>query len=128
MTQGPVEVTRVDPRRALGDSGERIVERHVGGLSWRVVARNARTRWGEIDLVCRDGHGYVFVEVKTRRAGAFVTAAEAATGAKVRRLVRLAWAWLAQAGEREASWRIVIAAVTVGPEGAAVELIPVDRC
>lgn len=77
--------------------------------------------------MCRDRQGYVFVEVKTRRAGAFVTAVEAATEAKVRRLVRLAWAWLALAGEREAECRIVIAAVTIGPDGPAVELIAVDR-
>lgn len=104
------------------------MEQELARRGIRTVARNARTRWGEIDLVCRDRRGYVFVEVKTRRAGAFVTAREAATGPKIRRLARLAWAWLAQRGEREVEWRIVIAAVTVGPDGAAVELIAVDRC
>lgn len=104
------------------------MEQELARRGIRTVARNARTRWGEIDLVCRDRQGYVFVEVKTRRTGAFVTAVEAATEAKVRRLVRLAWAWLALAGEREVDWRIVIAAVTVGPDGTTVELIAVDRC
>jgi len=118
----------VDSRRALGDSGERIAEDALRRHGLRTVARNSRTRFGEIDLVCRDRHGYVFVEVKTRRAGAFVTAAEAATAPKIRRLVRLAWAWLAQAGERGADWRIVIAAVTVGADRTTVELIPLDRC
>lgn len=103
-------------------------ERALALQGIRTVCRNARTRFGEIDLVCRDAHGFVFVEVKTRHAGSFVSAAEAATDAKVRRLARLAWAWLAQAGERDAEWRIVIVAVTVGHGAPSVVLIPLDRC
>lgn len=41
----------------------------------RIVARNVRTRYGEIDLTGRDRSGRLFGEVKTRRAGSFVTAA-----------------------------------------------------
>ena len=117
----------MDGRRALGTSGERIAERELARRGIRTIARNARTRFGEIDLVCRDARGYVFVEVKTRDARSFVSAAESVTHVKVARLVRLAWAWLAHAGEREAEWRLLVAAVTRGPEGDAVELIPVDR-
>lgn len=117
----------MDPRRALGNTGERIAEEHLRREGLRTVARNARTRWGEIDLVCRDARGYVFVEVKTRDARSFVSAAESVTPAKVARLTRLAWAWLAHAGDREAEWRLLVAAVTRRPGGDAVELIPVDR-
>jgi len=119
---------RVDARRALGVSGELTAERALARAGIRTIARNARTRFGEIDLICRDARGYVFVEVKTRHERSFVTAVEAATGAKVRRLTRLAWAWLAHAGEREAEWRMLIAAVTLREDGPSVEIIPVDRC
>ena len=88
-----------------------------------VVARNVRTRIGEIDLICRDRDGYAFVEVKTRRAGSFVAALEAVDGHKARRLAVLAESWLAQRGERDARWRILIAALTVGEDGTRVELI-----
>lgn len=117
----------MDQRRALGVTGERIAEQELARRGIRTIARNARTRFGEIDLVCRDARGYVFVEVKTRDATSFVSAAEAATAAKVARLTRLAWAWLAHHGERDAEWRLVVAAVTVGQAGSSVELIPVDR-
>lgn len=89
----------------------------------RVVGRNERTRFGEIDLVCRDREGYVFVEVKTRRAGSFVAAAEAVDRRKLGRLARLGAGWLALHGERDARWRVVIAALTVGEDGTRVELI-----
>jgi len=110
-------------RRALGLAGERAAEIELARCGLRVVARNQRTRFGEIDLVCRDRDGYVFVEVKTRSAGSFVAAAEAVDGRKLGRLARLGAGWLAMRGVREARWRLLIAALTVGVDGIRVELI-----
>lgn len=90
-----------------------------------MLERNARTRYGEIDLVCHDGVGYVFVEVKTRRAGSFVTAVEAVGPWKLRRLARLAEAWLALQRQRGAAWRLVLAALTVGPSGTEARIIDI---
>lgn len=117
----------MESRRLLGLAGEHLAEREIARLGLRVVARNVRTRFGEIDLICRDARGYAFVEVKTRRAGSFVAAAEAVDARKAARLAALAQAWLAHRGERNAVWRIVIAALTVGADGTRVELIDLDR-
>ncbi|HUG05324.1 MAG: YraN family protein [Chloroflexota bacterium] len=116
----------MDPRRILGLAGEHVAERELERRGFRVVARNVRTRFGEIDLVCRDRGGYAFVEVKTRRAGSFVAAAEAVDARKAARLAALAQSWLGHRGERDAVWRIVIAALTVGAEGTRVELIDLE--
>ena len=113
-------------RRVFGDAGEQLAERALVRRGWRVVERNARTRYGEIDLVCHDGRGYVFVEVKTRRAGSFVSAVEAIGPQKVARLQRLAQAWLALNGRRSAPWRLAAAALTVETSGTRVELIDID--
>ena len=110
-------------RRALGLAGERAAEAELVRRGLRIVARNERTRFGEIDLICRDRDGYVFVEVKTRRAGSFVAAAEAVDRRKLGRIARLGSGWLAMRGQRHARWRIVIAALTVGEEGTRVELL-----
>jgi putative endonuclease len=113
-------------RRVLGLAGEHIAERELGRRGYRIVARNVRTRLGEIDLVCRDGREYLFVEVKTRRAGSFVAAAEAVDRRKATRLAVLAQSWLAACGQRDARWRIIIAALTVTADGTDVELIDLD--
>lgn len=42
---------------------------HFRRLGFVIVARNVRTRHGEIDLIAFDGQALVFAEVKTRRAG-----------------------------------------------------------
>lgn len=113
------------PRRLLGDAGEHIARRALEARGWRVVDRNARTRYGEIDLVCRDGDDYVFVEVKTRREGSFVPAVEAVGPRKLDRLARLAEGWLALHRLRGASWRLVVAALTVSRNGTETRIIDV---
>ncbi|HEY5261307.1 MAG TPA: YraN family protein [Solirubrobacteraceae bacterium] len=58
-----------DGRRALGVLGEDMAVGHFRRLGFVIVARNVRTRHGEIDLIAFDGRALVFAEVKTRRAG-----------------------------------------------------------
>jgi putative endonuclease len=112
-------------RRIFGDTGEHVAERALTELGWRIVARNPRTRYGEIDLVCHDGHGYVFVEVKTRREGSFVSAVEAVGPQKLAKLTRLAEAWLALHGQRDVAWRLAVAALTVGDNGTIARILDV---
>ena len=68
----------------------RFLERH--GLA--IVARNYRTRFGEIDLVARDGETLVFVEVRLRSSERFGGGAESIGGHKRRRIVAAARQYL----------------------------------
>jgi putative endonuclease len=58
-----------DPRHRLGTLGERMAAEHLERLGYEIVARNHRTRFGEIDLVAADERTLVIVEVKTRGRG-----------------------------------------------------------
>lgn len=60
-----------------------------------IVARNVRSRYGEIDIVARDGGVLVFVEVRLRSSRAFGGAASSITAAKRARLVAAAQSYLA---------------------------------
>ncbi len=62
------------------------------GLS--LVARNVRSRFGEIDLIMRDGEVLVFVEVRARSRSDFGSAADSITPAKQRRIVLAAREYL----------------------------------
>jgi putative endonuclease len=89
-----------NPRHELGRLGERLAASHLERLGFAILARNARTRYGEIDLIAFDGHTLVIVEVKTRRARRrWRLSAEEQPLAWLRtsqraRLRRLAAAWL----------------------------------
>src|SRR3954468_5837531 len=58
-----------DQRRRHGELGERIAEEHLEHRGYRVLGRNFRTRYGELDLIAADDRSLVFCEVKTRVAG-----------------------------------------------------------
>ncbi|HEY7741758.1 MAG TPA: YraN family protein [Burkholderiales bacterium] len=64
----------------------------------RILERNYRCRFGEIDLVARSGGLLVFVEVRARSSEAFGGAAGSITAAKRRRLVAAARHYLARRG------------------------------
>ena len=74
------------PKKIIGDSGEDFAAAHLESHGFRVVARNFRTRMGEIDVVAQDARYLLFVEVKARKAGSMVAAEEAVDFHKQRRL------------------------------------------
>lgn len=59
-----------DLRQHLGRAGEDLALAHLERLGYELVARNHRTRFGELDLIMRDAGALVFVEVKSRRESA----------------------------------------------------------
>lgn len=90
-----------DPRRSLGALGEQHAAERLAAAGASILARNVRTRHGEIDLIAIDDGCLAFVEVKTlREANRFGPERPAlAVGLrKQRRIRRLAAAWLAEAG------------------------------
>jgi putative endonuclease len=58
-----------DHRRALGRYGEKLAVEHLLARGFSLLARNYRTRRGEIDLIAFDGRTLIFVEVKTHQLG-----------------------------------------------------------
>jgi putative endonuclease len=81
-----------------GAQAEDLAAAHLERQGLRLVARNFRTRHGEIDLVMRDGATLVFVEVRLRTTSGYGGAAASITAAKRARLVAAAQGYLAQLG------------------------------
>jgi len=55
--------------RWFGDAGERAAARFLRRLGFKIVCRQYRNEFGELDLIAIDGDWLVFVEVNTRRSG-----------------------------------------------------------
>ena len=51
----------------LGDRGENVAAKHLRTLGYRILIRNFECKFGEVDIIARDGKNLVFVEVKTRK-------------------------------------------------------------
>ncbi|HVS28553.1 MAG TPA: YraN family protein [Solirubrobacteraceae bacterium] len=84
-----------DPRHHLGRLGEELACEHLRRLGYAIVARNHRTRWGELDVIALCGETLVFCEVKTRRVGRG-TPFESLRHGKQRQVRRMAAAWLVE--------------------------------
>lgn len=86
-------------RLRTGRLAEARAAEHLASLGYEILARNARTRYGELDLVVRDRRALVFVEVKGIRAGSKVGPERAVlwvTPRKQLQVRRLAAAWMAE--------------------------------
>lgn len=103
-------------RAELGALGEQLAVDRVAGLGWRILARNWRCRYGELDVIAVDpaGGAVVFIEVKTRTGDGFGGLRYAVSAAKLRRLRRLAGLWLEGQDRRWPGIRIDVIGVRIG--------------
>ena len=84
----------MDRRQSLGKLGEELACEELQRRGYAIVDRRFRTRCGELDIVARDGHVLVFVEVKARSGGGFGSPFDAVTWQKRRRLSAMAESYL----------------------------------
>lgn len=81
--------------RELGRLGEDYACQWLRQRNWRILARNWRSRFGELDIIALDPEAtLVFVEVKTRRTGRFGFPEQAVGPRKQTHLRRAAVQWL----------------------------------
>lgn len=128
MSSSVPTASSTDRRRRIGALGEQHARHHLQRRGYRLVAAQARTRHGEIDLIAVDGPTLVFCEVKTRVARngtAPWTSLHARKRAQVR---RLAVAWLAENDDRPRTSEIRFDAilVTVDRDGALRSLEQIE--
>jgi putative endonuclease len=82
--------------RAKGLAGERRAEAFLVQQGYRVLARNFRTRRGEVDLIVANPSRLAFVEVKSWDALGRDSLGQAVGAAKQRRIVEVARSYLAR--------------------------------
>jgi putative endonuclease len=86
-------------RLRLGRAAEDLVATRLAEAGWEIVERNARSRYGELDIVALNGRALVFVEVKAGRAGSPYGPERPILSIDFRkqaRIRRLATAWMSE--------------------------------
>ena len=79
-----------------GSDAEQIALSYLQRQDLVLVAQNSRCRFGEIDLIMREGATLVFIEVRMRGSEAFGGAATSITPAKQAKLLHTARHYLSQ--------------------------------
>ena len=96
-----------------GAEGEQAALRYLSGLGYLILGRNFKTRFGELDIVARDGKTIVFVEVKRRETTGHGSAAEFVSPAKARKVVSAARIYAAKHRLSEDLIRFDVVAIDV---------------
>jgi putative endonuclease len=104
-------------RQSLGKHGEDVAARFLTQLGYSIIERNFRIRYGEIDIIARDGETLVFVEVKTRCGRQYGLPEEAVTARKLREIVKTSEFYCLKHPEHQGLQRIDVIAIEEGPSG-----------
>ncbi|WP_457624456.1 YraN family protein [Persephonella sp.] len=65
---------------------------------YEIIGRNFKTRYGEIDIIARDGDTVVFVEVRYRKSSAFGSPEETINLRKIKKIIRAANRYISMKG------------------------------
>lgn len=99
-------------RRIKGQKAEQAATDYLQKQGLTLVQRNFYCRQGELDLIMKEQSTLVFVEVRSRRVGALVSAAESVTWRKQQRLIAAARFYLHRYGGYQRPCRFDVVCVS----------------
>lgn len=92
----------------LGQHGETLAVTFLEQLQYQILARNFRSKLGEIDIIAQKDLEVIFFEVKTRTSSLFGRPGEVVGTAKLRRIEKCAWHYLRQTNNEHLPWSIKV--------------------
>ena len=78
----------------FGKYSEDLATQSLTQQGYKILERNFRTPWGEIDIIAEEGDTLCFIEVKARNTRFEEFPLEAVSRIKQRKLIRVAWGYL----------------------------------
>ncbi|MBQ3118307.1 MAG: YraN family protein [Clostridia bacterium] len=77
-----------------GKTGEAAATKYLKVKGYKIIDRNYRKTYGELDIVAQKGENIAFVEVKTRKSDSYGTPAEFVTLKKQKKLIKAAYTYI----------------------------------
>lgn len=75
-------------QQLLGKIGEDLAARYLKSHGYKIINRNFKARYGEIDIIAVHQNVLIFVEVKARLSNRFGSAVESITPHKLQELIQ----------------------------------------
>lgn len=82
--------------QSIGEAGEEYTVKFLKKKKYKILERNYRKRYGEIDIIAENKNYIVFVEVKTRHTDSMTLAADAVTRQKQLKIIKTASLYLSE--------------------------------
>ncbi len=106
--------------KVTGNRGESLAAEHLMQKGYKILARNYRSKWGEVDIVAKVGEIVVFVEVKTKSTDKYGEPWEMVNHHKIEQVKRMGEMWC-----REYAWegrvRVDVVGVWLDQEEPRIE-------
>ena len=77
-------------RKSKGKAAEEKAASYIKSLGYEILERNFNSRFGEIDIIARDGNTLVFVEVRSKSYSSFGTPEETISKSKAKKIIKTA--------------------------------------
>lgn len=109
----------------VGKLGEQCAEKFLISQNYKILERNFRSKFGEIDLIAFDypRNEIAFVEVKTRTGISFGEPEDSVTRLKERKIIKTALYFFNSATRKESlSWRVDVIAVKLNKQAKLEEI------
>ncbi len=101
----------------IGKLGEEAARKYIKKEGMKILEKNFRFSHGEIDIIARDNHQIVFVEVKSNSAGNPVPPELRVTQSKQYQIGKIARAYLQTTGKTDCNTRFDVIGVTFHDNG-----------
>lgn len=110
-------------RIALGRRGEEAAAAALKKKGYRIVEKNYRCRYGEIDIIAEQGGAVVFIEVKTRTSDRYGTPGEGVDYRKQRHITQASSMYLAEKNLTDALVRFDVVSIVLSGGSFTTEII-----
>lgn len=103
--------------KELGNFGEKVAEKYLRNKGYKILAKNFRRKWGEIDLVAKRGKSRIFFEVKTIQKKEEFSPEDEVDWKKKRQLIKIAQIYLSENKiPLSIPWQIDILGIEIFPD------------
>jgi len=88
----------MNKNKQTGDYGEEIACRLLASKGFKILCRNFKSRYGELDIIADSGEILVFAEVKTRKYSSRYSPREAVDFRKQEKIIKTAYMYMMDYG------------------------------
>jgi len=108
----------------MGKAGEELALTFLQGRGYKILARNYRKPFGEVDIIADDGGTLVFVEVKTRVGTKFGPPFEAVTPRKQIQMSKVALEYIGRHDRTDRPARFDVVGILLAGSGISDDATP----
>lgn len=108
--------------KQIGDAGEEYAVEYLKKHKHKILSRNYRRNFGEIDIISQKGEYIIFTEVKTRKNDTMSRPIDAVDKQKRQRIIKTAAAFLAE-NDIDSFCRFDICEIFINPQNLKLNKI-----